>query len=105
MTGVRAMLCNPPEGEDPARVYNIGNNQPEDLLRFVETLEKCLMDAGLITEPARKEFLPMQPGDVYQTYADVEPLMRDFDFRPDTPLEEGLRRFAEWFKDFYGIAD
>lgn len=101
VTGIEAMLCNPPEGKDPARVYNIGNNQPEDLLRFVETLEKCLMDAGLITEPAKKEFLPMQPGDVYQTYADIAPLERDFGFRPSMPIEEGLARFARWYADFY----
>ena len=101
VTGIEAMLCNPPEGKDPAKVYNIGNNQPEDLLHFVETLENCLMDAGLITEPAKKEFLPMQPGDVYQTYADIAPLEHDFGFRPSTPIEEGLARFARWYADFY----
>lgn len=96
---IARMLDHPPAGKDPAKIYNIGNHHPEDLLEFVSLLEKAL------GRTARKEFLPMQPGDVYQTYADVEPLMRDFGFRPDTPLEEGLRRFAEWFKDFYGIAD
>ena len=105
VTGIEAMLCNPPEGKDPAKVYNIGNNQPEDLLHFVETLEKCLMDAGLITEPAKKEFLPMQPGDVYQTYADIAPLEHDFGFRPSTPIEEGLARFARWYAEFYKGGD
>lgn len=99
--GIENMLCNAPTGTDPAKVYNIGNNQPEDLLHFVETLERCLMAEGIIDQPARKEFLPMQPGDVYQTYADVSALMRDFDFKPSTPIEEGLSHFAKWYKTFY----
>ena len=64
---------------------------------FVETLEKCL------GKTAVKEMLPMQPGDVYQTYADVSDLIRDFDFKPDTPLEEGLRKFVEWYREYYKI--
>ncbi len=99
--GIENMLCNPPAGEDPAKVYNIGNNNPEDLLYFVKTLESCLMKEGLISEPAKKEFLPMQPGDVYQTYADVSELMNDFDFKPSTSIEEGLSRFARWYREFY----
>lgn len=102
--GVENMLANPPkpdENGDRAVVYNIGNNQPEDLLYFVETLEKCLMAEGIIDAPGKKEFLPMQPGDVYQTYADVTPLMRDFGFKPSTPLADGLARFAKWYKSFY----
>jgi len=105
VTGIEAMLCNPPVGNDPAKVYNIGNNQPEDLLNFVETLEKCLMREGLISAPAKKEFLPMQPGDVYQTYADISPLERDFGFRPSTSIEEGLSRFAKWYAKFYKGGD
>lgn len=101
--GIENMLCNPPQGEDPARVYNIGNNQPEDLLHFVETLERCLMIEGLIDRPAKKEFLPMQPGDVYQTFADVSELMHDFDFKPSTPIEIGLSRFVKWYNAFYSI--
>lgn len=62
---------------------------------FIETLEKCL------GRKAEKEFLPMQPGDVYQTYADVSELTRDFGFKPDTSLEDGLSRFVAWFKDYY----
>lgn len=99
--GIVNMLDCPPEGEDPAAVYNIGNNKPEDLLYFVETLEKCLVAEGIINKPAVKEFLPMQAGDVYQTYADVEPLMRKFGFKPSTPIEVGLSRFAKWYKEYY----
>lgn len=105
ITGVmKVMEKSPAENEDGVRykLYNIGNNKPESLLYFVETLEKCLMEAGVIDHPAEKEFLPMQPGDVYQTYADVEPLVRDFGFKPETPLEEGLRRFAQWYAEYYG---
>lgn len=105
ITGVmKVMEKAPAENEDGVRyqLYNIGNNKPESLLYFVETLEKCLMEAGVIDRPAEKEFLPMQPGDVYQTYADVEPLVRDFGFKPETPLEEGLQRFAQWYAEYYG---
>ena len=105
VTGIVNVMQKPPlENEDGAlyKVYNIGNNKPENLLYFVETLEKCLMNEGIIDKPAEKELLPMQPGDVYQTYADVEDLIRDFNFKPDTSLEEGLSRFAKWYKEFYG---
>ena len=98
--GIENVLCNPPEANDKgvrAKVYNIGNNKPEKLMYFVETLEKCL------GKTAVKEMLPMQPGDVYQTYADVSDLIRDFDFKPDTPLEEGLRKFVEWYREYYKI--
>jgi nucleoside-diphosphate-sugar epimerase len=83
------------------KVYNIGNNKPEQLLYFVDTLEKCLLSEGIIEKPARKELLPMQPGDVYQTYADVEDLVKDFGFKPATSLEEGLRRFSKWYRAYY----
>lgn len=104
ITGVVKVLEKAPaENEEGVRykLYNIGNNKPESLLYFVETLEKCLMEAGVIEHPSEKEFLPMQPGDVYQTYADVEPLVRDFGFKPETPMEEGLRRFAQWYASYY----
>lgn len=104
VTGIINVMGKPPvPNEDGAlyKVYNIGNNKPEDLLYFVETLEKCLMREGIIDKPAEKEFLPMQPGDVYQTYADVDELIKDFDFKPNTSLEEGLSRFAKWYKEFY----
>lgn len=96
--GVVNILCNPPaETEEGAKykIYNIGNNKPEKLMDFIHILESKL------GKEARKEYLPMQPGDVYQTYADVTELMQDYDFRPDTSIEEGLGKFAEWFKEYY----
>lgn len=104
--GIVRLMFDPPkagEGESMEgavhRVYNIGNNKPEKLLRFIEILEST------IGKVAEKEFLPMQAGDVYQTYADVEPLMRDYGFRPDTPLEVGLARFYDWYRSYYGVED
>lgn len=97
--GVENMLCNPPKANefgDRYKVYNIGNNKPERLMDFIETLEKA------IGREAKKEYLPMQPGDVYQTYADVTDLIRDFDFKPSTSIAEGLGRFAKWYKEYYG---
>lgn len=99
--GIVSIIPQQPQGENPARIYNIGNHKPEDLLFFVETLEKCLMDQGLLQAPAKKEFVAMQPGDVYQTYADIDPLVRDFGFCPSTPIEKGLAQFAAWYKSFY----
>ena len=97
--GIRAMLFAAP-GEDENgvqyKVYNIGNHPPEKLLDFVAILEECL------GKKAQTELLPMQPGDVYQTYADVEDLTRDFGFAPDTGLRHGLEQFVEWYKTYYG---
>ena len=96
--GIEHMLCNPPkenENGDRYKVYNIGNNRPEKLMHFIEVLEQA------VGKTAQKEFLPMQPGDVYQTYADVSDLIADFDFKPATPIETGLQRFAAWYKDYY----
>lgn len=106
ITGVVNVMGKvPAETEDgaPYKIYNIGNNKPENLLFFVETLENCLMREGLIDKPAEKEFLPMQPGDVYQTYADVDDLICDFNFRPNTSLEEGLTCFVKWYKEYYNL--
>lgn len=92
--GVENVLCNPPEKDENGaayKIYNIGNNQPEKLMDYISVLEKCL------GKEARKEYLPMQPGDVYETYADVEDFMNDFGFKPSTTIEEGLSKFAEWF--------
>ena len=100
VTGIERMLCNPPkknEWGDAYKVYNIGNNKPEKLMHFIEVLEAQL------GKKAIKEFLPMQPGDVYQTYADVTELENDFDFRPVTSIEEGLSRFVAWYKEYYKI--
>lgn len=97
--GVENILCNPPaENGKGARykIYNIGNNKPVKLMDYIETLEKCL------GKTAKKEYLPMQPGDVYQTYADVSELMRDYGFKPDTSIEEGLSRFVDWYRTYYG---
>lgn len=98
--GVENILCNPPEVNLKGaryKIYNIGNNKPEKLMDFIDTLEKCL------GRTANKEYLPMQPGDVYQTYADVSDLMRDYDFKPDTSIEEGLGRFVEWYRQYYKV--
>ncbi len=90
------ILPSPPEGELPCRLYNIGNHTPVRLMEFVELLEK------LLGKEAEKIFLPMQPGDVEATWADVSELERDFGFAPKTPLNEGLARFAEWFLNYEG---
>lgn len=95
---LKAMLDCPPVSDDNGtkfRVYNIGNNHPEKLMDFVQILENCL------GKEARIEFLPMQKGDVYQTYADMDELATDFGFRPETPLQDGLKRFVSWYLDFY----
>lgn len=101
VVNVMGKVPNETEDEAPYKVYNIGNNSPENLLYFVETLEKCLMNEKIIDKPAEKELLPMQPGDVYQTYADVDELVKDFGFKPNTTLEEGLSKFAKWYREFY----
>ncbi len=91
-------------GEAPYAIYNIGNNQPENLLDFVTILQEELVRAGVLPEDydfeAHKELVPMQPGDVPVTYADTTPLEQDFGFKPCTPLRVGLRRFAEWYKGY-----
>lgn len=92
---------NKDENDVQFKVYNIGNNKPETLMYFINTLEECLMNENIITEPAKKEYLPMQPGDVYQTYADVDDLIKDFGFKPNTSLKEGLTKFAKWYKEYY----
>jgi UDP-glucuronate 4-epimerase len=81
----------------PYRLYNIGNHRPENLLRLIEVLEDCL------GKKAVKSLLPMQPGDVVATCADVEDLARDVDFAPHTPIEIGVERFVRWYRDFYGV--
>ena len=102
--GIIAVMQKTPElTEDgvPYKVYNIGNSQPEDLLTFVNTLEECLKEAGVINKPVEKEFLPMQPGDVYQTFADTAELEKDFGFKPKYSIKVGLAKFAKWYKEFY----
>ena len=111
--GVLRVMRKPPQkktGEDglpiaPYAVYNIGNSNPENLLDFVQVLSEELVRAGVLPEDydfeAHKKLVPMQPGDVPVTYADTTPLERDFGFKPHTPLREGLRKFAQWYKEFY----
>ncbi len=113
--GVVRVMRKAPErrkGDDglpvaPYAVYNIGNSHPENLLDFVRILQEELVAAGVLPEDydfdAHKELVPMQPGDVPVTYADTSAFERNFGFRPSTPLREGLRRFARWYRDFYGI--
>lgn len=107
--GIMRVLFSPPEPDPdwngagpnpgssfaPYRIYNIGNNEPVQLLRFISILEACL------GRKAKKNYLPVQPGDVPETYADIDSLMRDFDFRPRTGIEEGLSRFVNWYLNFY----
>ena len=108
----RVMQCSPEKenGEDglpvpPYRVYNIGNNSPENLLDFVDILQQELIRAEVLPADydfeAHKQLVPMQAGDVPVTYADTSALERDFGFKPSTSLRDGLRKFAEWYKEFY----
>ena len=111
--GIKRVMRRAPEkknGEDglplpPYAVYNIGNNHPENLLDFVKILQEELVRAGVLPEDydfeAHKELVPMQAGDVPITYADTTALERDFGFKPNTSLRDGLRKFAEWYKEFY----
>lgn len=113
--GVVRIMRHAPEkqnGEDglpipPYRVYNIGNNHPENLLDFVTILQEELIRAGVLPVDydfdAHKELVPMQPGDVPITFADTTPLEQDFGFRPSTPLRKGLRAFSQWYAHYYGI--
>lgn len=112
--GVLRVMQHAPEkanGEDglpipPYKVYNIGNNSPESLLDFVTILQEELIRAGVLPFDydfdAHKELVPMQPGDVPVTFADTTPLEDDFGYKPNTPLREGLRKFSEWYKQYYG---
>lgn len=108
VTGVMNVMKKTPEPNENGvkyKVYNIGNNQPENLLDFVDILQQELVAAGVLPEDydfeAHKELVPMQPGDVEMTYADVDELVKDFGFKPSTTLREGLRSFAKWYKEFY----
>ncbi len=109
--GVVRVLDSPPKGDDswdgaapdpafsyaPYRLFNIGNNKPVELMDFISEIEKAL------DRKAKLEFLDMQPGDVPETYADVSDLMNSFGFRPDTPLEKGIREFVRWYGEYYGL--
>ncbi|MDE6760098.1 MAG: GDP-mannose 4,6-dehydratase [Lachnospiraceae bacterium] len=111
--GVSRVMAKAPDramGEDnlplpPYKIYNIGNSHPENLLDFVDILQQELISAGVLPEDydfeAHKELVPMQPGDVPVTYADMTALEKDFGFKPSTSLREGLKKFAEWYKEYY----
>jgi UDP-glucuronate 4-epimerase len=88
---------DPATSQAPYRVYNIGNNQPVELMHMIETLEKCL------GKTAEKNLMPMQPGDVPATFADVDDLVRDVDFKPATSIEDGIARFVEWYRDYHKV--
>ena len=88
---------DPGTSRAPYRIYNIGNQQPVELMRYIEVIEDCL------GKRAEKNLLPMQPGDVPDTYADVQDLVADVGYKPETPIEEGVRRFIDWYLDFYGV--
>lgn len=99
---VRVVKKAPQANEEGVKykLYNIGSNHPISLMDFVNTLEQKLIKYGLIDKVAEKELLPMQPGDVYQTYADISDLERDFGFKPRTSLDEGLEAFVKWYKAY-----
>ena len=115
--GVKRVMMHAPEkrdGEDglplpPYAVYNIGNSNPENLLDFVQILSEELVRAGVLPSDydfeAHKQLVPMQPGDVPVTFADTSALEADMGFKPSTPLREGLRKFAQWYKEYYKIGD
>ncbi len=110
VTGIKAVMqCAPLPNEEDVRykIYNIGNNHPENLLDFVEILQEELKKAKVLPSDydfeAYKEFVQMQPGDVEVTYADVSALEQDFGFKPATSLRDGLRKFAQWYKEFYHL--
>ena len=95
---VENLPCHEPRAiQVQHRVYNIGNNEPVELLEVVRLLEETL------GKKAKRELMPMQPGDVPATYADVDDLMRDVDFRPATPIAEGIRRFIEWYRAYHRV--
>ncbi len=104
VTGIVNVMQKTPDKDSDGvayKVYNIGNNNPSSLLDFVNILESCLIEEKIITQAGKKEFLPMQPGDVYRTFANITELEKDFGFKPKTTLQEGLKKFAKWYKDYY----
>ncbi len=100
VAGVVAVLNGPRDTEDnevPHRVYNIGNNRPESLLRYIELIEEA------VGRKADTRYLPMQPGDIKETFADIGPIQRDFEFSPTTTIEEGIPRFVAWYREYHGV--
>lgn len=99
ITGVLACLDHPPEDGDepPHRLYNIGNNRSEPLLRFIEVIEKA------VGRKAKLEMVPMGPGEIKETYADISAMEQDFGFKPETTIDEGIPRFVDWYRDYHGV--
>ena len=99
VAGLLACLDRPPATNDapPCRVYNLGNNRSEPLMRFIQVLERAFEKKAIVN------FLPMQPGDVKETFADISDTQRDFGFEPKTLIDEGLPRFATWFRAYYNV--
>ncbi|WP_064093134.1 SDR family NAD(P)-dependent oxidoreductase [Rossellomorea aquimaris] len=101
--GIERLLSNPPEGEVQHKVFNIGNNSPEKLMVFIETLEKALSKALGKEVQFEKVFEPIKPGDVPATYASTDELQKAVGFKPETSIEEGLQKFADWYVDYYKL--
>ncbi len=103
--GIERLLGNPPNTKDNAlhRVFNIGNNTPEKLMTFIETLEKCLSNSLRREVIFKKSFEPIKPGDVPATYASTELLEKAIDFKPKTSIQEGLQRFTDWYCEYYKV--
>ena len=97
VNGILGSLGHPPKGYVPYGLYNIGNDQSAELMYFIDVLERHLGKKGV------RNLMPMQPGDVKETIADIEATRRDFGFEPKTNIEDGLKKFVEWYKEYYGI--
>ena len=103
VVGIERLIENPPTEQVPHKVYNIGNNNPEKLMHFIETLENALSNALGRKVEFKKEFEPMKPGDVPRTYASTDQLREAIGFKPETPIEVGLQKFADWYVDYYKV--
>ncbi|WP_339281347.1 SDR family NAD(P)-dependent oxidoreductase [Paenibacillus sp. FSL H8-0282] len=101
--GIERILCSPPQIQVPHKVYNIGNNSPEKLMVFIETLEKCLSKSTGNKVVFKKVFEPIKPGDVPATYASTDLLQEAVGFKPSTSIEEGLQRFTDWYVNYYNV--
>lgn len=101
--GIERLLCNPPQGEVEHKVYNIGNNNPEKLMVFIDTLEKALSKALNREVQFKKVFEPIKPGDVPATYASTDLLQKFIGFKPETSIKDGLQKFADWYVDYYNV--
>lgn len=103
VAGIEGLIGRPPTEAVPHKVYNIGNNNPEKLMMFIETLEQCLSNATGREVVFKKEFEPIKPGDVPATYASTYLLQQAIGFKPKTPITEGLQKFADWYVDYYNV--